>query len=415
MLLAKEKDEGVEWRGAQAMKSAVVKSRLLKSGTMKSGPLVVPSSEEILAGPNIECLEAPQSWTRPAADFVVDLSDSGVDHYLSSPIDLQRHGTYRNRFSDVLVFGYNFFHGVLSRSGRIECQDIENTRERLKNHLLYHPGRDMPIPQIYETDQGFRADCAAIRPKMLGGTLHFGTPIEPLNWGMWLLQAIPAAMDFLSVPKGDRFLAYMDRDWQRHLLNALGIPDKRLVHQELARTYHCNDLVFHQYSDVDLVPTPRERETFAKVARDVAGVRKPQAKRRLFLSRRSITQESEGTYRALLNEDALVEAFSARGYEIVEPELLSFPDQIRLFAEAELVVGLGGAALFNVIFSTPETRIVTIESSASFVHAHACLFGALDHPYGVVFGQQDAEDETPVQKRWTVNVEGVVQAVAQYE
>jgi capsular polysaccharide biosynthesis protein len=232
---------------------------------------------------------------------------------------------------------------------------------------------------------------------------------------MWLLQAIPSAMDFLSGGRAERFLAYIGRDWQRLLLNALGIPDEKLVHQELGCTYHCNDLVMKQFSNVDLIPTPMEREIFARVARDVASVRRLLPKRRLFLSRRSITRESEGTYRALLNEDELIEAFAARGYEVVEPELLSFPEQICLFAEAELVVGLGGAAMFNVIFSPPATRVVSIESSAAFVHAHACLFGALEHPYGIIFGRQDPEDKTPVQKRWTVDPEGVMQALRPYE
>ena len=382
---------------------------------MKSGPLIVPSPKEVLAGSNLQCLEAPAIWTRPPADFVVDLSGAQIVHCLSDPQDNIRHGSYRNRFSDVLVFGYHHFHGVLDRRRRIDCQEINHIKEQLDIHIRHHPGRDKPIPQIYRTKGGYEVNCDGITPEKLDGPLYFGTPIEPLNWGMWLLQAIPSAIDFLSGSQADRFFAYIDRDWQRKLLNTVGIPDEKLVHHELSRTYHCDDLVMKQFSHIDLVPTPMEQEMFSRVARDVAGVERVTPRRRLFLSRRSITLESEGSYRALQNEDALVDAFASRGYEIVEPELLSFPDQIRLFAEAELVVGLGGAALFNVIFSPPATRVVTIESSAGFVHAHACLFGALGHPYGVIFGRQDTEDETPVQKRWTVDVQGVMRAIEQYE
>jgi capsular polysaccharide biosynthesis protein len=222
-------------------------------------------------------------------------------------------------------------------------------------------------------------------------------------------------MDFLSGGQGERFFAYVGRDWQRGLLHAVGIPEEKLVNQELGRTYHCNDLVLRQFSHMDLVPTPWERDALARAANHVAGGGKVTAKRRLFLSRRSVTRETNGLYRALQNEDALVEGFAARGYEVVEPELLSFPDQVRLFAEAELVVGLGGAALFNIVFSPPTTRVLSIESSAVFAHNHACLFGALGHPFAFIFGRQDPEDETPVQKRWTVDVEGVMRAVRGYE
>ena len=377
--------------------------------------MAVPAPDEVLAGSSIQCLEPPAIWTRPPADFVVDLSGGQIDHCLSVAQDNIRHGSYRNRFSDVDVFGYHHFHGVLHRNGRIDCQEINYLTEQLDTHILHHPGRDKPIPQIYRNGDGYEVDCDGINPDKLDGALFFGTPIEPLNWGMWLLQAIPSAIDFLSHGQADRFFAYVARDWQRKLLNTVGISDEKLVHHELSCTYHCDDLVIKQFSHIDLVPTPMEQEMFSRVARDVAGVKSASTRRRIFLSRRSVTRESGGNYRALLNEDALVEAFAARGYEIVEPELLPFPDQIRLFAEAELVVGLGGAALFNVIFSPPATRVVTIESSAAFVHAHACLFGALGHPFGVIFGRQDPEDETPVQKRWTIDVEGVMKAIGQYE
>jgi capsular polysaccharide biosynthesis protein len=382
---------------------------------MRSTPLIVPTREEVLAGPNIECLEPSEVWCRPAADFVVDLSGMHIDHCLSDQQPNHRHGSYRNCSSDVLVFGYHHFHGILPRDGSIQCQEIDCISERLDIHIEHHPGRDTPIPQIYKTQNGYRVRSRNLRPEKVAGTLYFGTPIEPLNWGMWLLQALPSAMDFLSLAQVDGFLVYMDRDWQRQLLMSLGIPTKRLVPYQLATTYHCERLLFKQFSSIDLIPSPREREIFAKVARDVANVRTANAKRRLFLSRRTITRESNGTYRALLNEEELVNAFFDRGYEIVEPELLSFPDQIRLFSEAELVVGLGGAALFNVVFSPPGTRVVTIESSAAFVHAHACLFGALDHHFGVIFGKQDSQDATPVQKRWTIDVAGVMEVIRQYE
>jgi len=382
---------------------------------MKSTLLIVPSPEETLADPNIECLENSQIWTRPPADFVVDLSGSNLAHYLSVEQQNRWHSSYRRRFSDVLVFGYHHFHGVLSSDGRIACQEIDGLRQRLETHIIHHPGRDKPIPQIYRAKKGYRVSFSKMECIPLEGSLYFGTPIEPLNWGMWLLQAIPSAVDFLSNRRAERFFAYIERRWQRGLLNAVGIPDEKLVHHELNCTYGCRGLFLKQFSHIDLVPTPMEKEIFARVAHDVAGVGKTTAKRRLFLSRRSVTRESEGTYRALLNEDELVEAFSSRGYEIVEPELLPFADQIRTFAESELIVGLGGAAFFNTIFSPLGTRVVSIESSTNFAHNHARLFGAMGHRFAFIFGRQDLEDETPVQKRWTVDVKGVLRAIKSYE
>jgi capsular polysaccharide biosynthesis protein len=382
---------------------------------MRTKPLIVPSREEILAGPNIECLEPAELWKRPPADFVADLSGANLEHSLCTEQWNRRHGSYRNRFSDVFIFGYHHFHGILTPTFHLYCQEIDGAQYHIDTHISHHPGRDMPIPQIYKRQKGYRVSCGLIEPIELKGSIYFGTPTEPLNWGMWLLQTVPSAIDFLASDKERMFCAYIDREWQRNLLNLIGIPDGLLLHQDLCQTYHCDDLTMKQFSGIDLAPSPQEQDIFARVARDVAGVEKPGGRRRLFLSRRSVTRASDGTYRALLNEDALVEAVAARGYEIIEPELQPFPEQIRLFAEAELVVGLGGAALFNTIFCAPKTRVVSIESSTAFVHAHACLFAALGHRFAFILGRQDLDDQTPVQKRWTVDVEGVLKALQDYE
>ena len=49
----------------------------------------------------------------------------------------------------------------------------------------------------------------------------------------------------------------------------------------------------------------------------------------------------------------------ARGFELVHPELLSFMDQIRLFASATVVAGEGGSGLHGTVFS--EQGAVTLE------------------------------------------------------
>jgi capsular polysaccharide biosynthesis protein len=126
---------------------------------------------------------------------------------------------------------------------------------------------------------------------------------------------------------------------------------------------------------------------------------------------RFVTVRQGLSCRRLINEDNLIEAFVARGFEVVEPEYLSFVEQVKLFRETEMVVGPGGAGLFNVFFCNYGTRVISIESSTAFVHWHAELFGSLGLRYGIVLGAQDLLDNTPTQKRWAVDVKGVMSAV----
>jgi len=95
---------------------------------------------------------------------------------------------------------------------------------------------------------------------------------------------------------------------------------------------------------------------------------------------------------------------NAIGFIVVEPELLPFHDQVALFASATAIVGLGGAGLFNAVFSKPNTKLVTIEASNAFIHSHANLFSSLGLDYAVVFGKRDEADDRWPHHGWVIDV-----------
>lgn len=77
---------------------------------------------------------------------------------------------------------------------------------------------------------------------------------------------------------------------------------------------------------------------------------------KLYLRRRAETRNA--TNRAEI-EAFLVE----QGFTVIEPECLSFAEQVRMFASADIVVGVTGAAFANLIFCRPATRIVILASN----------------------------------------------------
>lgn len=76
--------------------------------------------------------------------------------------------------------------------------------------------------------------------------------------------------------------------------------------------------------------------------------------RRLYVARRS------GRTRPLLNEADVTDLCKRRGFEIVWPEEHSLHDQARMFAEADIVVGVKGAALTNLLFGTPGSTAIVL-------------------------------------------------------
>jgi hypothetical protein len=89
--------------------------------------------------------------------------------------------------------------------------------------------------------------------------------------------------------------------------------------------------------------------------------------RRFYISRRSwIHGETQNmgtnytTRRKCMNEDAVVELLARYGIEEVFTELLTTQEKIRYFANAELVVGVIGGGMCNLLFSQPTTKALCI-------------------------------------------------------
>jgi capsular polysaccharide biosynthesis protein len=74
---------------------------------------------------------------------------------------------------------------------------------------------------------------------------------------------------------------------------------------------------------------------------------------KIFLRRNSGT-------RMVTNADELEKLLFTRGFVIVEPEKLTFLEQVQLFKNAKEIVAYTGAALSNAIFCRPETRVAIL-------------------------------------------------------
>ncbi len=81
----------------------------------------------------------------------------------------------------------------------------------------------------------------------------------------------------------------------------------------------------------------------------------PDGPRRLYFSRARFW----GAKR-LLNEPEVEALLHGLGFAVVHPETLSFPDQMRLFRGAEVIVAEYGSVLHNALFARPGTRIIAI-------------------------------------------------------
>ncbi len=82
----------------------------------------------------------------------------------------------------------------------------------------------------------------------------------------------------------------------------------------------------------------------------------PQRRRRLYLARNAPT-------RNLTNAREVGNLFQQRGWEVIDPAEMTLEEQIRIFSEARAVASTHGAALTNLLWTAPGTRVLELMPS----------------------------------------------------
>lgn len=301
------------------------------------------------------------------------------------------------------MFGFDTLHAFFNQAGDFMSQDMALTADRAERLAERHPGASGDMPKLHRDGNTVTIDLTPVPPdgiRECAEPIYFGTPIEPLNWGMWLLQAVPSAADYVAAGMPGRFGCWFKLGWQQRLLAAMGIPDHKLLMIDEWAVYATDRLTFRAHPTIEFFVGPGDRETFAAIARRCPPL--PVPPDRIFISRIHLSEA--GSARRLLNEAELADALVAIGFVVVAPETLPFEEQVALFASASVIVGLGGAGLFNAVFARPRTKLVTIEASTAFIHNHANLFSSLDLDYAVVFGARVPGDARSPHHDWTLDV-----------
>jgi len=350
----------------------------------------------------ILALQPEQDWLRPAAAGVVQARPAPLPEADFGPLPMQVHGAALVEFDGVTVVGFEALFRGQALHGRYSAPWV---RAALAEQLLRDGAWGNPPQAVLRRDEHGRIipNNTALAPRqMIEEPVLWGTPDEGSNWGMWLLFVIASAELFhRNRRRYAKFLCWCPQPWQRAVLATLGITDDLLLEHEGGLPLHVRRLGLLQQTRRDLVVTPWLRGCLARFLA-ARGIVSAPAARRLYISRQGITRR--GAYRGLMEEDALAQAMAARGFEVVEPETMPLAEQAALFHQAAVVVGPGGAGLFNCVFCQPGARVVTLEGTLEFAPWHANLFASCGLEYGVVLGEEDAADPSAHQKRWRLDL-----------
>jgi len=177
-----------------------------------------------------------------------------------------------------------------------------------------------------------------------GNYYHFLHDVVPR---LALLDRCPEAgkPDVWYVPRRTRF--------QRELLELLDLPENRLVDAGAVPHLRAERLLVPTLPDLDL-NHPAWATQYLRDRLLPAGAR-PIAGRRIYVTRGAAPHT-----RILLDEAEVLASLDRFGFERIDPGAMSVVEQIRAFAEAELILAPHGAALANLAFAGAGATVVEL-------------------------------------------------------
>lgn len=121
---------------------------------------------------------------------------------------------------------------------------------------------------------------------------------------------------------------------------------------------------FPHYADLEI------RETWARMRDHLVDPEGPKYDR-LFVSRRPSFAN-----RQCHNTPELEQLFKAEGFTVIYPEDYSLAEQASIFANARVVAGFGGSALFNVMFASKLESLIVLNHQA-YTARNEFMYGAV--------------------------------------
>ncbi|HEY0376121.1 MAG TPA: glycosyltransferase family 61 protein [Pyrinomonadaceae bacterium] len=170
--------------------------------------------------------------------------------------------------------------------------------------------------------------------------------------------------------------------WHRDSLAALGVEAHRIVELEDG-CYEVDRLYFPSFAGVtgDIADWAWRdlRRRFWRGEEHA-----PKVGKRVYLSR------GGAVHRQVVNEEEVVRALEREGFTALEPHRMTSAEKVAALCDAEVIVGVHGAGMTNVLFAPAGARVVEVLDPAHTVGVFYAMAASLGQDYWYLTGENEA-------------------------
>jgi capsular polysaccharide biosynthesis protein len=212
-----------------------------------------------------------------------------------------------------------------------------------------------------------------------------------LCWGLgyyhWFNDVLPTLHETLGLMPSDTiflmphgFQKTYGGDFYLKTLHTLGIGKDQMVEFDGTESWTFEHFWWQPPTVHPDDQTPGAMQWIGQQIVQSVPVEQAEKPLRIYISRRLPSA------RVIANEEELFPGLLEMGFQICRLEEVPFEEQVRLFRNADMVVGPHGAGFTNLIFSKPSTRVVEILAKGYERRCYWTLSEELGHDYRFYLG-----------------------------
>jgi capsular polysaccharide biosynthesis protein len=251
--------------------------------------------------------------------------------------------------------------------------DFGLTPDNAEQHYIL---KKIKLPKLVNTNETIAVLSAA------GGTNYF-------HWMFDVLPRIHLLQSEKIINEVDKFLVNeILYDFQKETLNLIGIPQEKIITTNENFHIKANQLIVPSLPGI----TGSMPQWACNFLRQEFLLKQTSSfntrVKRIYISR------AKAKHRRVINESELIEFLTKFDFQVYTMENLSVIEQAAIFSAAEVIISPHGAALTNLVFCTPKTKVIELFSPNYINSCYRALSNQVDIDYWYLLG----EGKPPSQK-----------------
>ena len=261
----------------------------------------------------------------------------------------------------------------LVKNSRIYTDTIHDTAFIKNNFIIQGPSFQFRNNVIADCNKNivFKKGTPRIKKKLKGKIFSLLTGGGGnSNYYHWLFDVLPRliilrkeinlnSIDYFLLP--DTVLPF-----QKESLDLLNIPLKKRISSQKFRHVESDEILSVDHPCIILNDPLKDNNDIPnwiidfyknEVKNKISFKNTP---KKIFIDRGD-SQSNIKHLRKIINENEVKMFLKSNGFDIIKLSLLSFKNQIELFHNSKIIVGLHGAGFSNILFCQPKTKVIEIK------------------------------------------------------